>query len=92
MATVNDRASVDILIAGNGEYHDNDCLAAIQLSSSTPCICDARYEPKAYKIVEYHNFADGPICYGIIFEGEESNKYRESVYVRSPKTIWERES
>lgn len=46
-------------------------------------------EEPVVKIVEYTN-AWGKVTWGVIFEGEDLNRYHESEFIRQPKTIWER--
>lgn len=40
------------------------------------------------RIVEYNNIFDGGIAYGLIYEGEDLNRYHEGATV-NPRTIWE---
>lgn len=49
-------------------------------------------EEPVVKIVEYRNCFDGRTAYGLIFEGEPLDKYRETAFVMEPKTIWERKT
>lgn len=40
------------------------------------------------KIVKYKNAFDGSDTFGVVFEGENLNKYRESEYVIEPELYW----
>ena len=46
-------------------------------------------DDRPVKIVEYDN-AWGGIGYGVIFYGEHLDKYRETGFVRKPRTYWEK--
>jgi len=48
-------------------------------------------DPPVIKIVEYTSgYPGNPPCYGLIYEGDGLDRYRESQFVRNPKTIFER--
>lgn len=53
------------------------------------------YDPEdtipCVKIVEYQNIFDGRKAWGLIFAGEDLDRYRETDFVREPRTIWELE-
>jgi hypothetical protein len=46
-------------------------------------------EDRPVKIVKYTN-AWGAEAYGVIFEGQDLDKYEESDYVINPVTYWEK--
>ena len=46
----------------------------------------------AVKIVEFRNSFSGEICWGVIYEGDQPNKYDASEYILGPITIWEKMS
>lgn len=51
---------------------------------------DDPFEPPITRIVEYKN-AWGGVGYGIVFEGQDQDKYmRTSEYIGDPKIYWER--
>lgn len=45
-------------------------------------------DPRVVKIVQYQN-TNGGICYGLIYEYDDGNKYAESPFVCNPTVIWE---
>lgn len=45
-------------------------------------------EDRPVKIVRYINAWDG-ISYGVIYEGDDPNKYAETDFVRYPSVYWE---
>lgn len=47
-------------------------------------------EDEAVKIVQYTNAWGGTDSYGVIFEGEDLNKYHPSEFVIAPHTYWEK--
>ena len=49
-------------------------------------------EEPVVKIVEYQNCFDGRTAYGLVYESDPIDKYRETEFVRSPKTIFERKA
>ena len=69
MATVNSKAIVDEIIAGNGLYPGDDI----------PVVC----------IVQYNNQFNGGIAYGLIYRGEDLNRYFGGACHNS-KVIWEK--
>jgi len=46
-------------------------------------------DDRPQKIVKYTD-AWGGEAYGLICEGQDPNRYRESEFVRSPEVYWER--
>lgn len=52
---------------------------------------EAPDNPWCIKIVEYTN-AWGGLSYGLIFQGDDLEKYSANNYIRNPKTIWERKT
>jgi len=69
MATVNSKAIVDEIIAGNGLYPGDDI----------PVV----------RIVQYNNQFNGGIAYGLIYRGEDLNRYFGGACHNS-KVIWEK--
>lgn len=47
---------------------------------------------RVVKIVQYNNAFDGRITYGLTYQGDPLNQYRESPYILNPTTIWEHDS
>lgn len=82
MATIDNKAIIDKLIAGNGVYtEEND---------------DPDYpypDPAAVKIIEYTN-REGRTTWGVVFETERRESHdryeEETEYVRNPRVIWRR--
>ena len=70
MATVNSKAIVDEIIAGNGIYPGDEHMPVV-------------------RIVQYNNQFDGGIAYGLIYKGEDLNRYFGGACHNS-KVIWER--
>lgn len=80
MATITERASIDVLIANNGV--DPDDVASYAITG--PVV----------RIVEYTS-AEGHTMWGILFQSEEAqglwDRYMiPSRYVRNPHEIWRR--
>jgi hypothetical protein len=48
-------------------------------------------DPVVVKIVEYRNMFNREIAWGIIYQGEDLNRYHESPACIRPRTIWEHE-
>lgn len=46
-------------------------------------------EDDARKIVEYDN-AWGGVDYGVIFDEQDPDRYRETEFVRNPRVYWEK--
>jgi len=69
LATVNSKAIVDEIIAGNGLYPGDDI----------PVV----------RIVQYNNQFNGGIAYGLIYRGEDLNRYFGGACHNS-KVIWEK--
>jgi hypothetical protein len=44
---------------------------------------------RVVKIVEYNNDFNGETAYGLIYEHEDLDRYRESQFIHNPRTIWE---
>jgi hypothetical protein len=42
------------------------------------------------KIVEYNNMFDGGVAWGLVYEGENPQRYHQSGACINPRTIWER--
>ena len=78
MATIDSKAVIDAIIAGNG-YSDPSW--------------EAEGEPPAIKIVEYTN-GWGKTTWGVVFANEGpiyQSRYEEATeYVRNPRVIWTR--
>lgn len=74
MATIDSKDFVDNIIRNNGFYNGDDE--------------DAPDNPRCVKIVEFINMG-GRIAWGVMFEGDNLNKYAASEFVRNPRTIWE---
>lgn len=76
MATINSKELIDAIIAHNGWHDDEDH--------------DAPDNPRVSKIVEYTN-SYGVVTWGVTFigDGREDKYLLETVYVRSPKVIWD---
>jgi hypothetical protein len=76
MATVSIRHIVDEIIAGDGLYGSEE----------------DGYDPRVIKIVEYNNMFNGDLAWGLIYEGEDLNRYHEAGACIRPRTIWEHSS
>lgn len=76
MATITQKDVVDEIIAGNGLYGSEE----------------DGFDPLVVKIVEYNNMFNGGIAWGLIYEGEDLNRYHESGACVKPRTIWEHSS
>lgn len=52
---------------------------------------DGQYmdDPLVVKVVEYSNMFNGETAWGIIYHGEDLNRYHESAACVKPRTIWE---
>lgn len=85
MATFNDKTFVDQIIAGDGW---STLPTHIGFDPKNPKTWYGDDFP-VVKVVEYTN-AWGNRVWGCVFYGNDLNQYRESEYVRDPKTIWER--
>ena len=46
-------------------------------------------DPRVVKVVQYKNQFDGRTAYGLVYEGEDYNRYENSHAVRYPVVIWE---
>ena len=46
-------------------------------------------DPRVVKIVQYRNVFNGGIAYGLIYQGEDLNRYHTAEACLSPVTIWE---
>ena len=46
-------------------------------------------DPQVVAIVEYNNMFNGNPAWGLIYEGEDINRYHESPACHNPRTIWE---
>jgi hypothetical protein len=90
MATFDDKATIDKIIAGNGW---SDPSYAVDGE-------DGPADPPVIKIVEYTN-AEGRQTWGVVFENELRLRNRDgsrvadryevpTQYVRNPKVIWRR--
>jgi hypothetical protein len=81
MATIDSKEFIDNIIRNNGfhvrnsEFPDGDNE-------------EAPDNPRCVKIVEYTNF-EGITTWGVMFQGDNLNKYKASNYVTNPRTIWE---
>lgn len=42
------------------------------------------------KIVRYNNAFNGGIAYGLIYEGEDLDRYHASQFINNPETVFER--
>lgn len=47
-------------------------------------------DPPIVKIVKHNNCYNDDDSYGIIYEGQNLDRYAESFYVRNPVTYWEK--
>lgn len=74
MATFDDRATVERLVRNNGHYDQ----------PGTP----TDYDPPVLRITEYTN-AWGKRAWGVVYPGDELDRYRESDFVREPTIIFE---
>ena len=74
MATIDSKTFVDNIIAHNGFYNGDDE--------------DTLDNPRCVKVVEFINMGNR-IAWGLIFKGDNLDKYRASEFVKNPKTIWE---
>lgn len=74
MATINNKEFIDNIINNNGFYNGIDE--------------NAPDNPRCVKIVEYIN-AWGNKTWGVIFQGDNLNKYNASDFINQPRTIWE---
>lgn len=73
MATITQRDIVDQIIANDGRYGSDE----------------EGWDEPVVKIVEYNNMFDGGIAWGLIYQGEDLNRYHASGACRKPRTIWE---
>jgi len=48
-----------------------------------------RNEMRVVKIVRYNNQFNGEIAYGLIYVGEDLNRYHNAAACHNPETIWE---
>lgn len=46
-------------------------------------------DPRVVKIVKYTNNFGGKLCYGLIYQSEDLDRYHASEYILSPETLWE---
>lgn len=44
---------------------------------------------RVQKIVEYDNAFGGDPAYGLIYQGQDLDRYRETQFVRNPRVYWE---
>ena len=75
MATVNSKAVVDNIIEHNGRFFDGGKDSG---------------DETVVKIVQYENMFDGGTAYGLIYEGEDLQRYHNSGACHNPQTIFER--
>jgi len=47
-------------------------------------------DPIVVRIVQYNNQFNGDLAYGLIYEGEDLNRYHDSPACHNPTTIFER--
>ena len=75
MATIDDKSIIDAIIAANGDQYPGE-------------------EPPVRSITEYTN-AWGNVTWGVVWEGEHPSQLErymvETVWVRNPRRIWERQ-
>jgi hypothetical protein len=45
-------------------------------------------DPQVIKIVQYNNQFDGELAWGLIYEGEDPDRYHNAPACHNPKTIW----
>jgi hypothetical protein len=45
-------------------------------------------DPEVVAIVQYNNQFNGGLAWGLIYEGEDAERYHTSPYCHNPKTIW----
>lgn len=74
MATIDDSNFIDNIIKNNGFYNGDDEKAPDN--------------PRCVKIVQYTN-SFGKITHGVMFQGDDLDKYRASEFVRNPSVKWE---
>jgi hypothetical protein len=46
-------------------------------------------DPQVIKIVQYNNTFDGKLAWGLIYKGEDPERYHNAPACHNPQTIWE---
>jgi len=65
-------------------------MSTVDKSIADRIIAGEFEEDHAFKIVKYKNAFDGSDAYGVVFEGNDPNRYKASEYVIAPELYWER--
>jgi len=64
-------------------------MATVSKSIADKIIAGEFAEDPVIKIVKYRNAFDGEDSYGVIYKGEDPEKYKASPFVINPMTYWE---
>lgn len=64
-------------------------MATVSKEIADDIIAGKYPEDEAVKIVKYQNAFNGEDAYGVIFKGDDLDRYKETQFVRNPVTYWE---